>query len=141
MSNRSIGSLFWWVFTTPFTERVTVNVCGLDVPVIAVTVIRSPPTMTSNGKSVGLAAEFVHTALPLGTDTFTLASVGVMSWEMNEAPEFLRVDPMTPTWYGDSGWHTNVILCSKKVIVSWMPMTCCEISPPIREGGDVTTIR
>src|SRR5258708_4215932 len=40
-----------WALTTVFTLLVTVNVCGELAPVMVVTVIRSPPTLMSKGKS------------------------------------------------------------------------------------------
>ena len=46
-----------WAFTTPLTERVTVKVCGLLLLVMFVTVIRSPPTSMSNGKSAAFVVQ------------------------------------------------------------------------------------
>jgi len=41
-----------WLFTTVLTDRVTVKICGLDVPEISVTVMTSPFTLMSKGKSL-----------------------------------------------------------------------------------------
>src|ERR1700744_145297 len=41
--------------TTPLTERVTVNVWGLEDPVMPVTVIRSPPILMSKGNAMRLS--------------------------------------------------------------------------------------
>src|SRR5690606_6904189 len=43
----------FWSLVTPLTPRTTVNVCGDDEPLIWVTVMRSPATTMSNGKSAG----------------------------------------------------------------------------------------
>src|SRR5690242_13390250 len=41
-----------WALTTPLTERAEmVKACGLEPPVMAEIVMRSPPTITSSGKS------------------------------------------------------------------------------------------
>src|SRR5690606_31300043 len=53
-------------FTIPLTPRTTWNVCTSPVPVIDVTRIRSPPTITSSGNSAGSVVQrgptFVRTS-------------------------------------------------------------------------------
>src|SRR6266536_630911 len=65
-----------WALTMVLMERVTVNVCGDEVPEMAVTRICSPSMSMSNGKSAGLVAVVVQIG-PVAVATERLVAVVV----------------------------------------------------------------
>src|SRR5690349_17684620 len=86
-------------FTTPLTDRVTVNVCGEDEPETAVTVITSPATMMSNGASpaavVQMGPDVVGTEIDVAVDV-----AEELSWDPSVSMRPSVVSSRTPTWYG-----------------------------------------